>query len=134
MNFRPSDTIGAEAIPFVSAVPSSFLKLSDRLQQCCSPRQLGYFGQDRFVMFYFEPRGGEVVWTDSRSCGFGTGAWQVFLDEIEPVARLHGVNIGSAESRGQHGLIIDREWGQAYFAGQREGRVFLAQQRPALSA
>lgn len=133
MNFRPSDVIGAEATPFVSAVPSSFLQLSDRLQQCC-PRQLGYFGQDRFVMFYFEPRGGEVVWTNSRSCGFGTGAWQVFLDEIEPLARRHGINLGNAETRGQHGLIIDRHWGQAYFAVQSEGRSFLAEQVRAMSA
>jgi hypothetical protein len=133
MNFRPADHVGAEANPFVSAVPSSFLKLSDRLQQC-SPRQLGYFGQDRFVMFYFEPRGGEVVWTDSRSCGFGTGAWQVFLDEIEPLARRHGMNLGTPETRGQHALIIDRHWGQAYFAEQREGRSFLAEQNRAMSA
>ena len=133
MNFRTADLIGAEANPFVSAVPSSFLKLSDRLQQCC-PRQLGYFGQDRFVMFYFEPRGGEVVWTDTRTCGFGTGAWQVFLDEIEPLARQHGVNLGNTESKGQHALIIDRHWGHAYFAGQREGRSFLAEQNRAMSA
>src|SRR4051812_8697778 len=115
MNLRASDLIGAEAMALVSAVPSSFLKLSDRLQQCC-PRQLGYFGQDRYVMFYFEPRGGEVVWTDSRSCGFGTGAWQVFLDEIEPLARRHDRHLGNAETRGADALIIDRHWGHAYFA------------------
>jgi hypothetical protein len=133
MNFRSSESVGAEASPLVSAVPSGFSKLSDRLQQSID-RQLGYFGQDRFVMFYYEPRGAEVVWTDSQSCGFGTGAWRVFLDEIEPLARRDGADLGTAEARGRHGLIVDRAYGHTYFAEQREARAFLSQQRRALSA
>jgi hypothetical protein len=141
MNFSPAispstgltESLGAQASSPASAVPSSFLKLNDRLQQCC-PRQLGYFGQDRFVMFYFEPRGDEVMWTDSRSCGFGTGAWQVFLDQIEPLARRHGMNLGSTNLKGQHALLIDRLSSEAYFAPQQEGRRFLATQYRALSA
>ena len=63
-----------------------------------------------------------------------TGAWQVFLDEIEPLARRHGMNLGSTEAKGQHGLIVDRRWGHAYFASQREGRLFLAEQLRSVSA
>lgn len=116
-----------------SAVPSGFSKLSDRLQQSID-RQLGYFGQDRFVMFYYEPRGAEVVWTDSQSCGFGTGGWRIFLDEIEPIARQDGADLGTAETRGRHGMVVDREYGRAYYADQGEARAFLAQQRRAMSA
>jgi hypothetical protein len=136
MNFRAFEIIEAEANSnLVSAVPPSFIKLSSvaRQQQCCA-RELGYFGQERFVMFYYEPRGQDVIWVDGRSSGFGTGGWQYFLDQIEPLARRLGLDAGSTTSRGQHALIVDRDFGQAYFADRREAQAFVTQPRRALSA
>jgi hypothetical protein len=134
MNFR-AFTIEAETNSLVSAgVPASFLKLSaGRGQQCCD-RELGYFGQDRFVMFYYEPRGQDVIWVDGRSSGFGTGGWRCFFDQIEPLARRHGVDAGSATSRGRHALVVDRDFGQAYFAERGEAEAFVTERRNAMSA
>jgi hypothetical protein len=135
MNFRAFESIEAEANNLVSAVPPSFLKLSSaaRQQQCCE-RELGYFGQDRFVMFYYEPRGQDVIWADSRKSGFGTGGWQYFLDVIEPMARRMGVDAGNTTSRGKHALIVDRDFGQAYYADRQEAEAFVTQSRRAMSA
>src|SRR4051812_37286992 len=141
MSFAAFETIEAETNALVSAVPPGFLKLStaDRQQQQCwgCDRELGYFGQDRFVMFYYEPRGQDVIWVDGRSSGFGTGGWQYFLDEIEPLARRLGVDAGSTTSRGRHALIIDRHFGQAYFAERDDAQAFVTGQgvrRRAMSA
>ena len=139
MNVRAFDPVEAETICPVSAVPASFLKLSSaaRQQQCCE-RELGYFGQDRFVMFYYEPRGQDVIWVDGRSSGFGTGGWRCFLDDIEPLARRHGVDVGDVNRPGRHALVVDRQFGQAYFADRDEAHAFVTgtrrQHRRAMSA
>ena len=70
--------------------------------------KLGYRGRDRLVLFYYEPRGDEVVWRDSRSYGFSTGAGPLFLDELAPVADLHRVNVGHGGAPAVHALLIDR--------------------------
>ena len=51
-----------------ACVPSTFIELSERLRSM--DRRLGYYGQERFVFFYYEPRGEEVIWNDGRSYGF----------------------------------------------------------------
>lgn len=133
MNFTFVDPSSVENAPLACAVPQGFRRLAGRLQQF--DRQLGYFGQDRFVLFYFEPRGGEVLWIDSRSSGFGTGAWRVFFDEVEPLARRQGADFGTDEAQGPHALVLDRVFGQAYYADHRDARAFLASQtRHAMSA
>lgn len=138
MNVRAFDPVEAETIfPVSAVVPPSFLKLSGARQQqcCCCDRDLGYFGHDRFVMFYYEPRGQDVIWVDARSSGFGTGGWRCFLDEIEPLARRLGVDAGSVNSRGRHALVVDREFGQAYFADRDEAEAFVTgHTRRAMSA
>jgi hypothetical protein len=100
---------------FASAVPASFLKLTGRLQQRID-RTLGYFGQSRFVFFYYEPRGQEVIWNDGRSYGFATGGWQTFGEQVIPLARSIGAHVGDIDARGDHVLLVDRVSGQAYFA------------------
>lgn len=92
-------------------------------------RKLGYFGQARFVLFYYEPRGEEVLWKDSWSYGFGTGAWAYFMDQVVPLARRYGVDLGSSEGSGSEVLIIDRFNGRAYFADRKSAERFLARQR-----
>jgi len=88
-------------------------------------QKLGYQGKDRFVLFYYEPRGEEVIWRDSHSYGFATGAGQFFIDELAPVADLHKVNVGISGSPGTHVLLIDRAVRRAYFVRRDEAVLFL---------
>lgn len=82
-------------------------------------RSLGYFQSQRFVIFGFCPGGAEVVWKDGHSSGFGTGGWRVFLEEIVPAARRHGIDLGGTNRVGTHVLWVDRQCG-AVFAALRE--------------
>ncbi len=95
--------------------PAGFLRLGKCLKECID-RKLGYSGEDRFVLFHYEPRGQEVMWRDGRSYGFGHGGWQAFFDEVEPVAREHGISVGDDTQPADHVLIVDRVEGEAYFA------------------
>jgi hypothetical protein len=88
-------------------------------------QKLGYHGADRFVLFYYEPRGEEVIWQDSHSSGFSTGFGQCFIDELSPVADVHKVNIGSSGSPGAQVLLIDRAERHAYFVERDEAIRFL---------
>src|SRR5947209_4419416 len=83
-------------------------------------QKLGYRGPDRFVLFYYEPRGEEVIWRDSHSYGFSTGAGQVFIDELAPVADVHKVDVGGSGTPGTHVLLIDRTDRRAYFVERKE--------------
>jgi hypothetical protein len=89
-------------------------------------QMLGYRGSDRYVLFYYEPRGEEVVWRDSRCYGFATGAWFTFLSEVGPVAEHYDVNVGGLEMQGTHALLIDRSERRAYFPLRDEAKQFLA--------
>jgi hypothetical protein len=109
------------------AVPPGFLKPGGRLQQRID-RALGYFGQSRFVFFYFEPRGEEVVWNDGHSYGFATGGWRVFGERVLPLAHGQGVNVGQTGGRADHVLLIDRITGQAYFAPREAAAEWVAEQ------
>ena len=128
--FPPAEALDIEsaaavADSFVSAVPPGFLKLTGRLQQRID-RALGYFGQARFVFFYFEPRGEEVVWNDGHSYGFATGGWKTFGEKILPLAQ--GMNVGQTSGRADHVLLIDRVRAHAYFAPRGEAESLVAEQ------
>jgi hypothetical protein len=88
-------------------------------------QKLGYPGRERFVIFYYEPRGEEVIWRDRRSYGFATGAWTTFKEELAPVAELYGVEIGSEISPAKHVLLIDRADHRAYFVERTEALQFI---------
>jgi hypothetical protein len=92
----------------------------------CMDRMLGYRGQDRFVIFYHEPRAQEVLWRDSHSYGFATGAWSTFMDDVAPVADHYHVNVGCQATPATHVLLIDRSDRKAYFAARSEAMQFLA--------
>ena len=91
-------------------------------------RRLGYRGERRFVMFYFEPRGQEMIWQDTDSYGFGLGGWRTFMDHVEPLAELYGVSIGNLRDHGDHALIIDRLLNQAYLVPRNLAEEFIADQ------
>src|ERR1700722_11365307 len=101
----------------------------------CMDRMLGYRGQDRFFVFYHEPRAEEVLWRDSHSYGFVTGAWSTFMDEVAPVANHYKVDVGCNGSPATHVLLIDREERRGYFAVRKEALQFLSRfAEPANSA
>jgi hypothetical protein len=114
-----------------SAVPAGFRTLSERQQQWVDPRRLGYFGQGRFVFFYYEPRGEEVVWNDGRTYGFGCGGWMAFQEDVAPLARSYGADMGDERRPGPHVLVVDRELGHAYFADRATAERFVIAQAAA---
>src|SRR5690348_11120467 len=87
---------------------------------------LAYFRAERFVIFGYCPGGGEVIWKDGDSSGFGTGGWRTFLEEIAPVARRYGINLGGVNSVGTHVLLVDRAKGAVYAAPRESAETFLA--------
>ena len=87
---------------------------------------LGYRRRDRFVIFYYEPRGDEVLWRDSASSGFATGARSAFMEEVAPLADHYNVDVGCKGAPGTHVLLIDRADRRAYFAERKEAVRFLA--------
>jgi len=109
-------------------LPYDFVELNE-----CVPtqldRQLGYFGEGRFVAFRYEPRAEDVMWRDERSFGIATGAWQVFLDDVQPLADLYGVNVGHNGRQAEHALVFDRVRGVAYFAPRQSAEDFLSHRR-----
>ncbi len=88
-------------------------------------QKLGYPGRERFVIFYYEPRGEEVIWRDRLSYGFATGAWTIFKEELAPVADLYGVQIGNESAPARHVLLMDRAEHRAYFVERTEALQFI---------
>lgn len=123
----------ASAKPLAAAeghadLPADFVELSECLPSH-SDRQLGYFGDSRFVAFRYEPRAEDVMWCDERSFGIATGAWQRFLDEVEPLAELYGFNVGSHGRSAEHVLVFDRVRHTCYFAPRAGAEALLARRR-----
>lgn len=108
-------------------VPADFQPLPARRLQRID-RRLGYFGTNRFVAFYYEPRGDEVVWNDGRSYGFACGGWQAFTQDVAPIADSAGADLGDSQHRGAHALVVDRRLGQVYFADQAAAKRFVQEQ------
>jgi hypothetical protein len=96
------------------------------LRSASIEHRLGYFRDEPFVIFGYCPGGGEVIWRDGHSSGFGTGGWQTFLNEIVPLAARYSVRIGDASSAGTHVLLMDRHHGAVYAAPRRIAEEFLA--------
>lgn len=123
-------TIPVPSTDYVSApivLPPDFVEVPVPLPMHLA-RSLGYCGGARFVMFYYEPSGEEILWRDGRSYGFGTGGWLCFIDQIAPLAEACGLNLGGPTVRAVHALIFDRLLRQAYFADRDSAIRFLTQQ------
>lgn len=87
---------------------------------------LGYFRTERFVVFGYCPGGGEVIWKDGHSSGFGTGGWRIFLEEIAPVSNHNGIDLGGVDRVGTHVLVIDRAQDAVYAVPRDSAEIFLA--------
>ncbi len=114
------DTAVAHALP----IPPDFTELIE-LRSVAIEHKLGYFRDEPFVLFAFSPEGGEVIWKDGRSSGFGTGGWRMFLDRIAPVARRYGADVGDIDRAGTHAVLMDRVRGAVYVATFESAQRFL---------
>ncbi|HET6251636.1 MAG TPA: hypothetical protein VFE47_28380 [Tepidisphaeraceae bacterium] len=91
-------------------------------------QELGYRGEDRFVLFYYDSARREVRWRDSRSCGAGRMGWPPPFAGIEAHARHWGITLGNVNETGDHVLLVDRVDHQVCFAYREEAQEFLARQ------
>jgi len=107
-------------------LPADFVEFS-QLGIVSVEHKLGYFGNDPWVIFAYCAGGGEVIWKDGRSSGFGTGGWKMFLDEIAPLALRHGIHLGAIGAAGTHVLLIDRLQHVVYAAPRQSAERFLCQ-------
>ena len=112
----------------IAQVPDDFVEILDCLPAQID-RQLGYFGNARFVCFRYEPRAEDVMWTDERSFGIATGAWQTFHREVGSLADLYDVHLGSDKGAGNDVLVYDRVRLVSYFAPRESAESFLARRR-----
>lgn len=96
------------------------------LRRAAIEHRLGYFGDQPFVVFGYCPGGGEVIWKDGRSLGFGTGGWNAFLQEFAPLAARRGASMGDLTRAGTHVLLMDRIRGDVYAVPRESAERFLA--------
>lgn len=89
-------------------------------------RALGYSGQDRFVLFYYDPQSQQVIWRDGRSYGSADGQPSSVFGELEARARACGVSVGDDRGPGDHALLVDRIGRRASFAYREVAQEFLA--------
>lgn len=111
-------------------IPSSFERLPFALPHRLA-ELLGYPGRARFVGFYWEQVGDEVMFDDGQSAG--TAEWYPFRRLIEHprVAPLiFECDFGSSDSEPRHWLVIDRQVRQAHVAAVANARAFLTAQHP----
>src|SRR5690242_2592893 len=120
-----ADRTVATGSPPALQLPAAIVELTE--VRCVSiDRKLGYFRDERFVIFGYCPAGAEVVWKDGHSLGFGTGGWWTFLEEIAPMAARRGYGLGSATTAGTHVLLVDRTRGTVYVAEREPAEGFLS--------
>lgn len=109
---EPTLPVGANELPELRSVDVS--------------HRLGYFGNERFVIFGFCCGGGEVIWKDHRSYGFGTGGWKLLFDELAPLAARYGATLGGMAGPGSHVLMAGRLHGMVYTVARNCAEQFLA--------
>lgn len=111
--------------PSYQSDPADIRRLEQSLQQGIE-QQLGYCGQDRFVLFYFDPQTQRVMWRDSRACGAGETEQTALFRLVEATAKACGVSVGSATGPGDHALLMDRVAHRATFSFREQAQEFLA--------
>jgi hypothetical protein len=107
---------------YENVLPTDVLGLEQSLYQGIE-QQLGYRGQERFVLFYYDPRSQRMMWRDSRSCGAGEVSLFGLLDAT---AKACGVSVGDQNGLGDHALLVDRVGRRASFSFRERAQEFLA--------
>jgi len=118
------DRGGAAGAAPAPALPANAVELVE-LRGASVEHRLGYFRDAPFVVFGYCPGGGEVIWRDGESSGFGTGGWRMLLYDIAPRAARQGVNLGDTTTAGTHVLLMDRVRGAVYGVTRDEAEAFL---------
>jgi len=114
--------------PPLSDVPAEFIKLAEALPPGIDFR-LGYSGDSRFVLFYYDPWSEAVAWDDGRSHGFGLGGQRGFMETIAPLAARYDVHLGNSDTMALHVLLLDRLRHEAFFAERQQAEPFVAERR-----
>ena len=104
--------------------PTRFIELL-QLRATSIEHRLGYFRSAPYVIFGYCPGGGEVIWKDGQSSGFGTGGWRTFLHDIAPLAARYGAFLGDLTRAGTHVLFMDRSNGKVYAASRKSAESAL---------
>ncbi len=97
----------------------------------------GYPGEARFVGFFWEPGGDEIVYDDGRRSGTGDGyAFLAYRRHPAVAVHLQPYNLGSSDEPAEYYLVLDREGQRASVAPKALARDFLEEQhspRPELT-
>lgn len=125
INFDATGMSGRPREPAWMEVPPEFVEIVE-LRSASLEYRLGYFRDERFVVFGYCPGGGEVIWKDGHGSGFGSGGWRTFLYEIGPAAARQGANVGHDDSIGSDVVLMDRARGVIYAAPRDRAEEFLA--------
>jgi hypothetical protein len=90
-------------------------------------RAFGYPGGARFVRFFWEPCGDEVLYDDGRRSGTGDPyAFLAYRKHPAVLPLLRPDNLGSSD----HCLLFDQEQGAAFVCPTARGRALVRDQHP----
>lgn len=96
---------------------------------------MGYFGQARYVGFYWEPAGDELMVDDGRTSFTGEwGPFRVLMNHPATFPIFAPYDFGSSDGYGPDMLVLDRETREASVLKVAEARRLLRDQHPAPSA
>jgi hypothetical protein len=81
---------------------------------------LGYEGDARFVAFYWEPAGDELMYTNGQISANGEYApWILWRRHIATAPTLFGYDFGSSDTPARHWLLLDRE-DRRFYVGEAD--------------
>jgi hypothetical protein len=92
-------------------------------------RALGYSGDARYLLVYWEPAGDELMWDDGQRAT--CGEWQsylLFIHHPRIAPALHTYTFGGSDAPARDGLVLDRQERVLYAGPIREARRLVQDQ------
>lgn len=129
--------IGVAMLPH----PAEFnlFRLSDIPVPPMLSEAVGYRGDNRYIGFWWDQSGDELVWSDGAQtlCGGNHEAYLLFVRHPSVISHLFGYRFGNPEGQAKHALLLDRQE-NIICAGQLENvqhflGVVFAEGRPSQS-
>jgi hypothetical protein len=102
----------------------------------CPPAQifenaLGYKGENRWVAFYWDPCGDEIMWNDGIASADGQWpAWLTFVYHPIVAPLLNQYNLGGSDEEAEHWLLLDRAKRVFYIGDRKTVHEFLVKSAP----
>ncbi len=91
----------------------------------------GYPGEARFVGFFWEPGGDEIIYDDRRLSGTGDGyAFLAYRRHPAVAVHLKPYNLGSSDEPAEYYLVLDKQSQRASVAPKAMAHAFLEEQHP----